>query len=73
MLPGLTVVKLVDVFVAVNAYTTYPLLVVVLQVNMMEQLYFSSCNHPTASLRAVSAGNMLLAGSAWGCCFRTWR
>lgn len=31
VLKGLTVVHVVDVFVAVNAYTTYPLLVVVLQ------------------------------------------
>jgi hypothetical protein len=30
---GLTVVRIVDIFVAVNAYTTYPLLVVVLQVH----------------------------------------
>lgn len=34
VVPGLTVVRLVDVFVAVNAYTTYPLLVVVLQVHV---------------------------------------
>lgn len=31
LLPGLTVERVVDVFIALNAYTTYPLLVVVLQ------------------------------------------
>ena len=33
LVKGLTVVRIVDIFVAVNAYTTYPLLVVVLQVH----------------------------------------
>jgi len=37
--PGLTIEKLVDMFVAVNAYTTYPLLVVVLQVRIRLFLY----------------------------------
>jgi vesicular inhibitory amino acid transporter len=35
LVQGLTVVRIVDIFVAVNAYTTYPLLVVVLQDMLM--------------------------------------